>query len=129
MVAGAEVELSMLFADVRGSSKLARRMSVVDFTNLMSRFYEVSKGVLFQADAIVEKFVGDEVVGLFLPFMTGPNHADVALTAAESSCGPPVTGATRGRGRLWVRRYTPARPSSGSWGRWARATSPPWATR
>src|SRR6478735_5619856 len=31
MVAGAEVELSMLFADVRGSSELARRMSVVDF--------------------------------------------------------------------------------------------------
>jgi adenylate cyclase len=82
-VAGAEVELSMLFADVRGSSELARQMSVVEFTNLMSRFYEVSKGVLFNADAIVEKFVGDEVVGLFLPFMTGPNHAAVALAAAE----------------------------------------------
>jgi adenylate cyclase len=82
-VAGAEVELSMLFADVRGSSDLARRMSVADFTKLMSRFYEVSKQVLFGADAIVEKFVGDEVVGLFLPFMTGPDHAGVALTAAQ----------------------------------------------
>jgi adenylate cyclase len=83
VVAGAEVELSMLFADVRGSSKIARRMSVGDFTRLMSRFYEVSKHVLFEADAIVEKFVGDEVVGLFLPFMTGPDHAGVALRAAE----------------------------------------------
>ena len=82
-VAGAEVELSMLFADVRGSSKLARQMSVADFTKLMSRFYEVSKQVLFEADAIVEKFVGDEVVGLFLPFMTGPDHAGVALEAAR----------------------------------------------
>jgi adenylate cyclase len=83
VVAGAEVELSMLFADVRGSSKIARQMSVGDFTRLMSRFYEVSKQVLFEADAIVEKFVGDEVVGLFLPFMTGPDHAGVALRAAE----------------------------------------------
>jgi adenylate cyclase len=82
-VAGAEVELSMLFADVRGSSKLARQMPIADFTHLMSRFYEVSKQVLFGADAIVEKFVGDEVVGLFLPFMTGPDHAGVALAAAQ----------------------------------------------
>lgn len=82
-VAGAEVELSMLFADVRGSSKIARQISVAEFTRLMSRFYEVSKRVLFDADAIVEKFVGDEVVALFLPFMTGPDHAGVALQAAE----------------------------------------------
>jgi len=82
-VAGAEVELSMLFADVRGSSKIARQMPVAEFTRLMSRFYEVSKDVLFEADAIVEKFVGDEVVALFLPFMTGPDHADVALRAAQ----------------------------------------------
>lgn len=34
-VAGAEVELSMLFGDVRGSSKLARQMPVLDFTRLM----------------------------------------------------------------------------------------------
>jgi len=82
-VAGAEVELSMLFADVRGSSKIARQMPVSDFTRLMSRFYEVSKDVLFDADAIVEKFVGDEVVALFIPFMTGPDHAGVALHAAQ----------------------------------------------
>jgi adenylate cyclase len=73
----------MLFADVRGSSKLARQMDVSAFTRLMSRFYEVSKSVLFDADAIIEKFVGDEVVALFLPFMTGPDHAGVALEAAE----------------------------------------------
>ena len=83
-VAGAEVEISMLFADVRGSSKLARQMPVSDFTHLMSRFYEVSKEILFESDAIVEKFVGDEVVGLFVPFMTGPEHARRAIdTAAE----------------------------------------------
>ena len=83
-VAGAEVELSMLFADVRGSSKLARQMPASEFTRLMSRFYDVSKEILFDADAIVEKFVGDEVVGLFLPFMTGPQHARRAIdTAAE----------------------------------------------
>ena len=72
---GAEVELSMLFADVRGSSKLARQMPTWDFTRLMNRFYNMSKEVLVEADAIIEKFVGDEVVALFVPLMTGPDHA------------------------------------------------------
>jgi adenylate cyclase len=80
---GAEVEVSMLFADVRGSSKLARQMSVLDFTRLMNRFYRVSTDVLIDAEAIVEKFVGDEVVGLFIPFMTGPEHAKRAVQTAE----------------------------------------------
>lgn len=82
-VSGAEVELSMLFADVRGSSKIARTMSNLEFSRLMNRFYRVSKDVLVEADAIIEKYVGDEVVGLFIPLMTGPEHARVAVRAAE----------------------------------------------
>lgn len=98
-IAGAEVELSMLFADVRGSSNLAREMPVTDFIHLMSRFYQVSKEVLFDADAIVEKFVGDEVVGLFLPFMTGPEHARTAVKAAEDLLRATGHG---GDGEPWV---------------------------
>jgi adenylate cyclase len=82
-ISGAEVEVSMVFADVRGSSKLARQMPVWDFTRLMNRFYTVSSKVLIDADAIIEKFVGDEVVGLFLPFLAGPDHARRAVEAAE----------------------------------------------
>src|SRR3954453_13138791 len=78
-VAGAEVELSILFADVRGSSKLARQMAGSQVARLMSRFYDVSKDVLFGGDALVENLVGDEVVAVFLPFMTGAERARVAL--------------------------------------------------
>jgi adenylate cyclase len=83
-VNGAQVSVSMLFADVRGSSKLARQMPVWDFTDLMNRFYTVSSEVLIAADAIIEKFVGDEVVGLFLPFMVGQEHARRAVETAET---------------------------------------------
>jgi adenylate cyclase len=82
-VRGAEIEFSMLFADIRGSSKIARRMSATEFTRLMDRFYRVSSEVLIQHDAIIEKFVGDEVVGLFIPFLAGPEHARRAVEAAQ----------------------------------------------
>jgi adenylate cyclase len=83
-VGGAEVELTMLFADVRGSSKLAREMPVWDFTRLMNRFYAVSTDVLVEADGIIEKFIGDEVAALFLPFLAGVDHARRAVEAAEA---------------------------------------------
>ena len=81
-VRGAEIDLTMLFADVRGSSKLARQMPVLDFTRLMSRFYGVSRETLIDHDAIIEKFVGDEVVALFIPFMAGMDHVKRAVEAA-----------------------------------------------
>jgi adenylate cyclase len=82
-VSGAEVEISFLFADVRRSSDLARRVGTMEFTRLMQRFYTTASTVLLAQDAIIDKFVGDEVVGFFLPMLTGPNHAGAAVHAAE----------------------------------------------
>ena len=95
-IGGAEVEVSMLFADVRGSSKLARQMPVLDFTRLMNRFYRVSGEVLFEADGIIEKFVGDEVVALFLPFLAGSEHTRRAVEAAEGLLRATGHGSTDG---------------------------------
>jgi adenylate cyclase len=83
-VRGAEIDVTMLFADVRGSSKLARQMPVFDFTRLMNRFYGVSRDVLIEHDAIIEKFVGDEIVGMFIPLMAGTEHVKRAVEAAEA---------------------------------------------
>lgn len=79
---GAEVELSMLFADVRGSTGLAEKMTPGDFSDLLNRFYEVAAAVLVEREAIVDKFVGDEVVGLFVPGMSGLDHAAKAIDSA-----------------------------------------------
>ena len=83
-VMGTEVDVSFLFADIRRSSDLARAMGTYEFTHLMQRFYAVATNVLFEHEALLDKFVGDEVVGFFLPFMAGPEHARVAVEAARS---------------------------------------------
>jgi adenylate cyclase len=81
---GAEVELTMFFADVRGSTKLAAKMSALEFSKLINRFYNVGTDVLVKADAMVDRLVGDEVVGLFIPGMAGPEHPRKAIEAAQS---------------------------------------------
>jgi adenylate cyclase len=80
---GTELELSMLFVDVRGSSHLAERMTASDFSRLMNRFYEAATDVLIRTDAFIDKLVGDEVIGLYFPLFTGPNHARQAVLAAQ----------------------------------------------
>jgi len=98
-VRGAVVELSMLFADIRGSSILARQMSTIEFTQLMDRFYRESSEVLLEHDAIIEKFVGDEIVGLFLPFLAGAEHASRAVEAARALLEATGAGSAEGS---WV---------------------------
>jgi adenylate cyclase len=77
------VEISFLFADVRGSTALAEDMDSTEFSALMNRFYDTASSVLFEGSAFLDKFVGDEVVGIFLPAFTGENHARPAVTAAR----------------------------------------------
>ena len=80
---GAEVELTMLFVDVRGSTTIAETMSAVEFSRLMNRFYEAAINVLIHKDAFVDKLVGDEVTALFIPGFTGEDHARKAVEAGK----------------------------------------------
>lgn len=81
---GAEIESSFLFADVRGSTALAETISPTEFRRQLQRFYEVASRVLVAHDGIVDKFVGDEVVGMFIPALTHQRHADRAVAAAQA---------------------------------------------
>ena len=83
-VMGVEVDISFLFADVRGSSDLARQLGTREFTLLMQRFYATATRVLFDHQALLDKIVGDEVVGFFLPFMTGKAHPAAAVDTARA---------------------------------------------
>jgi adenylate cyclase len=81
---GAEIEASFLFADIRGSTTLAERMSSSEFHALLDRFYATASAVVFEHDGAVDKFVGDEVVAMFFPFVSGDLHATKAVRAAEA---------------------------------------------
>ncbi len=96
---GAEIELSMLFADVRGSTALAEQVSPTEFSRLISRFYKVSTDVMVNSDAMVDKLIGDEVTGLYTPGLAGLDHARVAIEAAKLLLA--VTGHTDKEGP-WV---------------------------
>jgi len=80
---GAEIEMTMLFVDVRGSTTIAETMHATEFSHLMNRFYEAAINTLVQADAFIDKLVGDEVTALFIPGYAGKEHARRAVQAGR----------------------------------------------
>lgn len=80
---GAEIVLTMLFADVRGSTTMAEQMSALEFSRLINRFYTVATHILIQSDAMVDRLMGDEAIGLFIPAFSGPEHPRRAVEAAQ----------------------------------------------
>jgi adenylate cyclase len=84
---GAEVELSLVFADVRGSTALAERLRAAEVSQLMNRFYAAVTHELIETDGFIIDVVGDEVVGVYPPGFSGPRHAALAIEAAERLVG------------------------------------------
>ncbi len=82
-IGGAEIELTLLFADVRGSTSLAEQMSPSEFSRLISRFFSVAGKTLLRKRAWVDRLVGDQVVGMFIPFYAGTEHQMAAIGAAK----------------------------------------------
>ncbi len=78
---GAEIEIAMLYADVRGSTELAARAGPTEFAALMQRFFQVATKIFTRTDAVVDKMVGDEVIGLYLPGFTGADYRKRVVTA------------------------------------------------
>jgi adenylate cyclase len=82
---GAEIKISMLFADVRGSTGLAEKMSAADFSMLINRFYTVTTRALYNSNSFVENLAGDGVAGYFTPGFVGVQHAQVAIETGKEN--------------------------------------------
>lgn len=99
-VGGTEIELTMLFADVRGSTPLAESMSPMAYSRLINRFYQVANDVFSRSEALLNRLIGDQVIGLYVPGFAGPDHRGKAMRAAQELLRK--TGHNDLDGRPWL---------------------------
>jgi adenylate cyclase len=78
---GAEVDIAVLFADVRGSTGLGERAVAADFAALLNRFYIAATRTLLRHDAVIDKLIGDEVMAFFVQGISGPQYRRRAVQA------------------------------------------------
>ena len=79
---GAEVDIGVLFADVRNSTALGERLGPKAFAQTMDRFYRLATNVLLQHNALIDKMIGDEVMALFIPSVCKGDHRRFAVESA-----------------------------------------------
>ena len=81
-MSGMEIPVTLLFTDVRGSTAMGERMRPTEFHAFLDHFYRLASEAIIRHDGLVDKIVGDEVIGLFFGGVSGPQHAAAAIGAA-----------------------------------------------
>lgn len=81
---GAVVPISVLFADVRSYSSLTRSLAPNAVPALLNRFYDVASRVLLKQEGVLGQIAGDQVMGLFVPGLSGRDYPRKAVAAAAA---------------------------------------------
>ena len=62
---GALREVTMLFTDIRGFTAMSERHAPQEIVRMLNEYFELMVDVLFKHQGTLDKFVGDEIIGLF----------------------------------------------------------------
>jgi adenylate cyclase len=58
-------EVTMLYSDIRGFTAMSEREQPEEIVRMLNEYFEVMVDVLFKHEGTLDKFVGDEIIGLF----------------------------------------------------------------
>lgn len=84
---GAEVEMSILFIDIRGSTALSEKLTPTEFNQVINRFYATSTRIIIEEDGLVEKLAGDEVAAFWGAGFAGPDYVRRTIEVAQKLLG------------------------------------------
>ena len=119
LLAGDEVEVTVLFVDIRDFTPFAEQASAAESVARLNEFFDLVVPILIKHRGHANKFVGDGVMGVFGAPDLLEDHADRALEAASElaaaveerfagrlsigigiNSGPVIAGSIGGGGRL-----------------------------
>jgi adenylate cyclase len=90
---GAEVEMSILFADIRNSTAFAETAGPKAASDRVNRFLDTATAIITENDGFILAFYGDCIVAVWPPGFSGPGHAASAVAAGREIARSLGTGA------------------------------------
>lgn len=81
---GVEIDIGVLFADMRGYTSLAEQRAPEDVARMVNRLYAIANDVLVMHGGAIDKMMGDEVMALFFPGLAGGGYITKMVSAAET---------------------------------------------
>lgn len=79
---GVRREVTLLFADVRGSTTLSERVAPETWVAQLNEYLSAMSAAIFEYDGYLDKFMGDGIMALWNAFGTQPDHAELAMRAS-----------------------------------------------
>ncbi|MEN9809737.1 MAG: hypothetical protein RLZZ488_1304 [Pseudomonadota bacterium] len=79
---GKEMEITVLFADIRDFTKISESMSGQDVVRLLNEVHEKLVACIFETGGTLDKYIGDAVMAYFGAPVYNPAHADRAVDCA-----------------------------------------------
>ncbi len=79
---GERVHLTVLYADLRDSTKFSQEVEPEILVKFINEFYERMSDVIFSFDGTLDKFIGDEVMALFGAPLYYKEHPKKAIECA-----------------------------------------------
>ncbi len=79
---GERKQVTVLFADVKGSMELAEQLDPEEWSQIMNRFFQILSDGVERFEGFVDKFTGDGIMALFGAPIAHEDHAPRACYAA-----------------------------------------------
>lgn len=79
---GSRVQLTIMFADIRGFTALSERLPPEEVVRLLNRYFAAMADAIFAAKGTLDKFIGDAIMAFWNAPVPIAHHADAALGAA-----------------------------------------------
>ena len=81
-VEGERKQVTVMFADVKGSMELAEQLDPEEWSQIMNRFFQILSEGVERFEGFVDKFTGDGIMALFGAPIAHEDHAQRACFAA-----------------------------------------------
>jgi class 3 adenylate cyclase len=78
-----EIDTTILFADIRGYTRLAQAMEPTELSRLLNFFYDECAEAIWREDGLLNKVIGDAVLAIFNFPIRHADHARKALSVAR----------------------------------------------
>jgi len=95
---GASVTMTLVFADVRGSTALSEQLKLEEYVRRINDFYRRTTAVFVETDGFMMDVVGDEVFALYPAGFSGVSASDSQVAEAELSRVRTATAARKALG-------------------------------
>jgi adenylate cyclase len=79
---GSQKEITAYFSDVAGFSTISEQLNSIDLASLLNEYLSAMTIILKKYDGVLDKYIGDAIVGIFNAPVDVPNHEIAAARAS-----------------------------------------------